>query len=418
MAITDATLTVLKYFSPSRSPVFSIASATAVGIVLATVPATGPLVNWLLGDGALVDVPGRLDPQDLTVGYVSDPPLELKLKEVLPYPQYAIADEATSVWFAVVMPLFAIAFAAIPLSLGRSAYLASHASDPHVTPLTDETWEGQFNLSRAFCIVAPIVLFVLVLRQYDTETFSFGNPFFLVHYVACILQVSLFLVFMFVDARSATRYYNLIQFSLVTCVFLAGASVLNVSGASRRAARADVVNSLELFSEGQLGVERYFLIRPGVYIPRFPEREIPSYDEMPPAPPGSDDDIPRLPAPIDASASLVFVSSMQFDPMDELDFEFDATPVRADFSLDAANRLLGDRLEIVNAAYQSLSRQFVAMTFLYVLWTLCFLFWVGVFCRQAGLLNIWFFGSDSLTASAVSSGKQTSQVGDSGATVQ
>jgi len=81
--------------------------------------------------------------------------------------------------------------------------------------------EEQLRFARSFSISSALLAMVLTAREVDQNL-----PAFWANYVACFLQVLIFLLYAW--ARSATEEsgaaMNFVQFALITATFLVGAS--------------------------------------------------------------------------------------------------------------------------------------------------------------------------------------------------
>jgi hypothetical protein len=114
----------------------------------------------------------------------------------------------SSLWWAVAIPIWLVLAIAFLLSL----------NDRHV--FEPGQHEDQLRFARSFCISSALLAVVLTARQVDQNLSMFWTS-----YAFCFVQVLVFLLYAWARSRTEEPVaMNFVQFALITCSLLIGAS--------------------------------------------------------------------------------------------------------------------------------------------------------------------------------------------------
>ncbi|WZO95875.1 hypothetical protein EP7_002845 [Isosphaeraceae bacterium EP7] len=223
MPFWNNVLLVLGYFTPARSPMFTVAFAGTLAIAIASSHEQNrPLASRL---AEMIGVSTNLGNDRINVFVESGAIQEGQL------PQYSILDDSTYSWWLIILPIFLVLIASIFVSLTQYSHLpiVPPQAEDDVAADKEAVWKGQFNLSRAFCLSSPLLFLVLTVVYMPRNVSPDWSFYYWINYVVCIFQIIIFFLFMFAETLAKARHYNLIQFSLITTCFLIAASFENTA---------------------------------------------------------------------------------------------------------------------------------------------------------------------------------------------
>jgi hypothetical protein len=372
---------IFTYFTPARSPMFAVAVAGTIALSLASareIPVTHVMADsvseFLQGFKSTAAASGDI------AGLIENAKL---VGPRYGFHPYAVAEGSTAVWAMIILPIFAVLLATVPVSLKINP-------DPADPPPTRDSatcekeslWRSHYNLSRAFCLSTPLmflVLTIIYLPKSGTDTYTF-SIYYLLNYLVCVFQIAVFFGFLFAEYKANSPQYNLIQFSLITTCLLVGASFENSEAAeiSFLAGRSTAkVQSAKLELDGaneKVRIAGTALSNEAVATPT-----------------------------IDAAKGSNGNSGGTAKP-DQLKEAKDRLAT-AESDRTTAQGKLTEATETA-ARYYRPNRPAIAMTLLYTLWGLCMVFWVKYLVQMTKITLVVSVSPDPLASSQPGNPKQ------------
>jgi hypothetical protein len=391
MSFMNHFTTLFTYFTPARSPMFAVAVAGTVAIGLAStreVPVsqimTNSVAEFLQGFKGAESIPADVRGAIEWLGLEG---LRYKF-----YP-YMVADGSTVVWAMIILPIFLVILATIPVSLKINP-------DPTDPPPTnglsagekESLWRSHYNLSRAFCLSTPLlflVLTIIYLPRADTDSYTF-SIYYLLNYLVCVFQIAVFFGFLFAEYKANSPHYNLIQFSLITTCLLIGASFENSEAAeisvlaARDAAKVQSAKLALSEKDEALLAAQTTLSKVQAAVPPAEATTVPKTQTATPP----------------AAAATVSKAQTAAPPKPDPLSDAKQGVVEADKARQGARDDLESAITTA-ARYDRPNRPAVTMTLLYMLWGLCMVFWVRYLKRMTKIKFIFSVSPESVVPSQV-----------------
>lgn len=345
MSLASGAMTALNYCSPARSPVFAVAVAGSLSLLM-----TAELDDKLFDQGSLV------------YGFGND----------------------HFIWLLIAVPVYAALACTIPLALvtgrgeaGADEDLSEDLAERRQQRVerTTEQWKQRSettNFARALGAASPLVALVFAVRAMAPER---PDLYFVVLYGACLLQVGVFVAFLFARVSATARQTNVIQLSLLTSCFLVAASIATTS-----ASQIEGMLKGDPQAAGPAGPELEEAMRLTELKDTFEaekaamEAELAELEANSPEKTAGDEyhspfDIPGYDEWLAAAASLEDRIAQKSNELEELEYHLTSLP-------GVPGDLAGDGGFATNAS-SSVNRQNWLMAGFFLLWGLCMLGWCG-----------------------------------------